>query len=199
MQNVQSDKLATVAINNGITLRELNEKLQNLPQHEIQQQRFEGMVNRHGFPDLLPGIYYGHCENGKRNGYGLLYCENTDHDFSFYECMWVKGRAVRGRRIAIMNGKWAIFEGNLDEKQLITGYAKWNNEDGHSYEGECHQGRWQGMGIYTFENGYFEVGQYINCKSVYRHNYYSSSGRQLLSRIYTEDKNLSRSQIQISY
>ena len=69
----------------GLTFAKLKEK--NDSQRVVDWNAFEG-AKRGDWVDLIEGVYYGQMLNGKRDGYGILYCTNTTNYPFLYECEW---------------------------------------------------------------------------------------------------------------
>ncbi|TNV80178.1 hypothetical protein FGO68_gene3590 [Halteria grandinella] len=155
--------------------------------HTAKQMQFEGVKDRPGFCDLLPGIYYGQCLDEVRDGYGVLYCIIEGGIPSFYECEWNKGIPTKGKRIWIANDKWEKFEGAMDDKYLSQGAGQQQFEEGDRYQGEFKRGDMHGKGKYTFSNGDYQEGQYECDKAIGVHKYFSKEGQLILLRTY--DKN----------
>ncbi|TNV72731.1 hypothetical protein FGO68_gene5912 [Halteria grandinella] len=122
---------------------------------------FEGIDRGDKQPALLSGgIYYGQCEDGVRDGYGLLYCSDSHGVPLLYESMWDRGVPKRGKWIGIYKEGWIMNEGEFDRKYSATGTGtkKWNN--GSKYIGKFEDGKMRGNGKLMSENGSKYEGQW---------------------------------------
>ncbi|TNV81384.1 hypothetical protein FGO68_gene12814 [Halteria grandinella] len=193
-------KLVDAALLHGLTLSRLQTKVSL----EVKEVPFEGnRIFKSG------GIYYGECVDGKRNGYGLLYCTNNYGVPCLYECEW--GATIKGGWIAIWKNKWDKYEGQFDQEYRRTGTGRWENEDGDTYIGEwkdgsmhgqgkwtysdgaVYEGEWKdykkhGQGKYTFPDGNYEIGTWENNEQNGVHKYYSKEGELLEKRTYKDNK-----------
>ncbi|TNV80465.1 hypothetical protein FGO68_gene16597 [Halteria grandinella] len=176
--------------------------------HPVAWSRFEGARDRHDLLDFVAGgIYYGQLVEGVREGYGVLYCTNSDGDQMLYECEWELGLPVSGRMKELFNGKWSKYEGRFDAHYSQTGVGTWSNEDGHKYQGQflkgdrqgqgkytwpdgqVYEGRWRegkkhGSGKLTYANGSFKIGEYVDDREVGRHQKYSKVGNLIVDTDY---------------
>ncbi|TNV74316.1 hypothetical protein FGO68_gene13204 [Halteria grandinella] len=110
--------LADAAIYHGLSLERLNKFAK--PNREILNLPFEGLT-RTPSPDLCPGRYLGQCLTGLRDGYGLLYCKDTEGVPYLFECQWDKGAPQQGMRVLIRIGLWERYEGPFDDKYERSG------------------------------------------------------------------------------
>ncbi|TNV80405.1 hypothetical protein FGO68_gene11492 [Halteria grandinella] len=191
------EKLADLIHQDHQLIDRLREK-QDL-NHTVEWKPFEGVKDRHIWPDLMPGIYYGQCLEGIRDGYGLLTCKEGRSQQILLECEWKKGFPKQGKLILVRENKWRKYEGKFDEKYLRTGIGCQNNEDGNTYQGQyqkgyrhgigqyslpdgsCYEGQlkdgdWHGIGKLTYENGIYSVGQFEEDEKVGVHKFYSKEG-----------------------
>ncbi|TNV83501.1 hypothetical protein FGO68_gene11606 [Halteria grandinella] len=150
-------KLVDAAINHGLSVSKLNEKL--TVSNMISQFYFEGLTNRGGYSDLLPGVYYGQHVNGLREGYGLLFTSEKSVPF-LYECEWAKGMPIKGRWIYFFYNVWEKYEGQLDELYLMTGTGNWEDQDGWTYQGQWQRNNRHGYGIHKWADGDSYQGEY---------------------------------------
>ncbi|TNV80398.1 hypothetical protein FGO68_gene16937 [Halteria grandinella] len=187
-------KLADIIQQDRLLIQRLRER-HNL-NHTVEWKPFEGVKERQGWADLLPGVYYGQCLKGIRDGYGLLLCSNGDNTSFLFECEWVNGFPSQGKVMLIYDNKWNKYEGKFDEKYLRTGIGIWNNEDGdkyqgqfklayrhgsgkytfangESYEGQQKNSNWHGNGTWTYSDGTYSVGKWKEDRRVCVHKFYS--------------------------
>jgi len=95
-------------------------QLNILARTDAQWTIFDG-VQRGCWYALQSGVYYGEMQGGKRHGYGLLYCTDTNGNPFLYECQWMNGLPIIGRYIVIRNGEWIKQEGTFDPIFVLTG------------------------------------------------------------------------------
>ncbi|TNV72250.1 hypothetical protein FGO68_gene4984 [Halteria grandinella] len=162
---------------------------------------FEGLNDRHDWLDFVAGgMYYGQCVDGVRDGYGLLYCKNSEGDQILYECYWENGLPTNGKLLMVSDCKWWSYEGHLDDKYLPTVKGTSSNEDGDKYsgdfkrgnrhgqgkyqwkDGQMYEGKWEddkkhGSGRQTFADGSYSVGEYREDEEVGVHRIYSKEGK----------------------
>ncbi|TNV82722.1 hypothetical protein FGO68_gene1851 [Halteria grandinella] len=102
--------------------------------------------------------------DGKRDGYGIVYCTSTNNDAWLYECEWKQGSPINNGRFIWIYGvkKWNQWEGPLMSDYLLTGTGSWQDEDRYSYQGQFKQGRFHGQGKYIYPNGDFYQGEWMN-------------------------------------
>ncbi|TNV80054.1 hypothetical protein FGO68_gene13105 [Halteria grandinella] len=189
------NKLAEAAIQHGLSIDRLNKLIHQ--NRQIKHLVFEGLIgdgitrNR--------SIYWGQCVGEVRDGWGLVYCTDSDNDPHLYECEWDKGTPVKGREIWIVDNEWRKYEGAFDHEYLQTGTGNVQSEDGsmfegewkrgmvhgrgkgvrangESYEGEFQNGRSHGQGRWTYPDGRYEEGQYEDGKKIGVHMHFSKDG-----------------------
>ncbi|TNV81896.1 hypothetical protein FGO68_gene15470 [Halteria grandinella] len=132
-------KLAEYILQHGWhwSLQKLNEKAHI--NKAIEWNTFEG-ANRNGMSKLQQGVYYGQMENGKRNGFGIVYCTDEMNRSWLYECEWKQGSPINnGRYVWIDNNKWKKWEGRVTE-YLVKDNGSYLDEDGVKYQGVHKQG-----------------------------------------------------------
>ncbi|TNV82758.1 hypothetical protein FGO68_gene8568 [Halteria grandinella] len=127
---------------------------------------FEGINRQPQISDLEPGVYYGQMLNGKRDGYGMLFCTASgpqyfEDDWSIYECKWKDGIPTEGRKTVNNSskyspphkiGKWSTFEGTMSPLFELTGQGLWTHQDFGSYTGTFVDGLRSGYGTYHYPN-----------------------------------------------
>ncbi|TNV82091.1 hypothetical protein FGO68_gene1905 [Halteria grandinella] len=161
--NSQSQsKLAEFILKSGWkwSLAQLNAKTDM--SRVVEWTTFEGAKRGNGFGDLQQGIYYGQMLDGKRDGYGVVFCTATNNEAWLYECEWKQGTPVNnGRFIWIYtDNNWRKYEGPLMSDYLITGTGSWQHKDGDSYQGELKQGNRHGQGKYNWPDGRSYQGEW---------------------------------------
>ncbi|TNV83270.1 hypothetical protein FGO68_gene8445 [Halteria grandinella] len=114
----------------------------------------------------------------KRDGYGIVYCTDTNNQAYLYECEWKQGSPFNnGSYIQIYsNNKWENWEGPLMSDYLLTGTGSWQFEDGHSYQGEYKQGKREGQGKYDWPNGDSYQGEWKNNNRTGQGRYTNANG-----------------------
>ncbi|TNV81417.1 hypothetical protein FGO68_gene2008 [Halteria grandinella] len=112
---------------------------------------------------LVDGVYYGQLLDGKRDGYGILYCTDINNTPWLYECHWTQGRPTHVRYTWVQqDNKWDQYEGALDGGYLLHGEGKMVTEDKHKYSGGWRQGRKHGQGRYEWPSGVSYEGGWEN-------------------------------------
>ncbi|TNV81779.1 hypothetical protein FGO68_gene631 [Halteria grandinella] len=149
--------------------------------------------------------------NGKRDGYGIVYCLNDSRCLLLYECEWKQGVSIQGRYIMIYCGNtWGKYEGQLSSEYLLNGDGCFQDEDGYQYQGqykqgfpdgqgkqnmpngECYEGAWQDdrqhrQGRFTHADGSYHEGEWKNSYKVGVHKYYSKEGVFIKEQEYVHD------------
>ncbi|TNV80332.1 hypothetical protein FGO68_gene16625 [Halteria grandinella] len=211
IQKIRQDghgKLADILQHDHQLIQRLKDK-QDL-NHTVEWKHFEGVKERHGSPDLLPGIYYGQCLEGMRDGYGLIYCLDDEGDPYLIECESNKGLPIKGKMFRILYDYWEKYEGQFDEKYLETCIGNWEHENkstyhgqyqegykhgigkyswscGSSYEGQLKDGDWHGIGKWTYDDGTYSVGEFKEDEKVGVHKFYSKIGVFLREENYDDN------------
>ncbi|TNV82328.1 hypothetical protein FGO68_gene6383 [Halteria grandinella] len=142
-----------------MSLDQINEKADII--RTVERIKFNGAKRDGDFNDLIEGTYYGQILNGKRDGYGIVYCTDTYNDPWLYECEWKEDTPIKGRCILIVQNKWRKLEGRIDETYLITGIGSLEDEDGTQIYGEFIQGELANKGkikaIVVQEDGKLDI------------------------------------------
>ncbi|TNV80594.1 hypothetical protein FGO68_gene10335 [Halteria grandinella] len=149
---------------------------------------------------LKEGLYYGQLLDGKRDGYGIVYCTHQCNEPYLYECEWKQGIPInQGRYIRIFQDQWWKYEGTINETYTLTGYGSELVENGYQYQGEWKQGNqhgqgkalyldgqsydggwefgsWHGEGRYTKQFGLYQTGQWNENKAVGIHKLFTKEG-----------------------
>ncbi|TNV82295.1 hypothetical protein FGO68_gene17358 [Halteria grandinella] len=147
------------------SLQQLNKIALNIPR-QAEWTAFEGAKRENGWSELKAGIYYGQLNlQGKREGYGIVYCTSSNDQPWLYECQWKQGCPINdGRYIQILDNKFKIFKGTLDESYGLTGKGIMIKEDGEIFEGDWQKGKQHGQGKITEQNGSYREGKWSNGK-----------------------------------
>ena len=106
--------------------------------------------NFHGFGTLtFPNgeVYEGEFKENKRNGYGKRLIEN---DILIYEGEWENDK-YHGRGI-LYNPKFN--KDAIVDSEIFKNFNNLKNFQWQKYEGEFHEGKWDGVGILTFAGGF---------------------------------------------
>ncbi|TNV81924.1 hypothetical protein FGO68_gene669 [Halteria grandinella] len=136
---------------------------------------FEG-AQRGKWEALGKGVYYGQVVDGKRHGYGFMYCTNTYGRPILYECQWAWGKPIKGRYIKISGTKWETYEGCMDETYSLTGMGSYQDQNGQEYQGGYKQGNKHGQGSLTNVDGTYSEGEWKDDYRVGVHEHYSKEG-----------------------
>ncbi|TNV78532.1 hypothetical protein FGO68_gene16369 [Halteria grandinella] len=128
-----------------LSLSEINNKYADY-QRKIVFSKFEGAIRKSGWFALQDGLYYGQQLDGKRDGYGILYCISSREIPCLFECEWKENLPVQGRYIWVRNGQLAQYQGQIDDSYTQTGYGVEKRSKGHCFEGEFYQGQYNGKG-----------------------------------------------------
>ncbi|TNV80830.1 hypothetical protein FGO68_gene16696 [Halteria grandinella] len=170
-------KLAEFILKNGWkwSIQQLNESADR--GSTLVWNEFEGAIRGNGAPDLQQGYYYGQMAEGKREGYGIMYCSGTNNAPYLYECEWKEGTPINSGRYLLIesSNKWTMFDGPLIDDYLISGIGSWQSEAGQSYLGLYKHGDRQGYGRNTNPDGSYSEGEWKNHKQVGLHKYYNSN------------------------
>ncbi|TNV80564.1 hypothetical protein FGO68_gene12790 [Halteria grandinella] len=180
----KKNRLVDEAIQWGLSLIRLNNNSQN---KEVKQLPFEGDQWHKS------GLYYGEQADGKRDGYGLLYCINNYGWPYLFECHWKQGQPLRGKSVSINDdNQWRKYEGPFDTEYKCTGIGKFQREDGSGYEGGQKDGMAHGLGRQTFPNGNYLEGQQEYNKFIGIHKHFSKEGKLLHNIAYKNGKEVFR-------
>ncbi|TNV83920.1 hypothetical protein FGO68_gene7233 [Halteria grandinella] len=146
--------------------------------------QFEG-VKREFAPILKKGIYYGQLKDGKRHGLGIVYCTNSENAPVLYECEWKRGVPTRGRYTIIIENQWATWEGEIDQRYLLTGEGVCATEARGRYEGAFKLGRQHGQGRWIERGGESQEGMWQDGYRVGIHSFYSKEGWHIGQSLFT--------------
>lgn len=95
-----------------------------------------GIRQEHKWDELGSGIYYGQLLEGKRDGYGVVYCTNGEKFPFLFECWWIQGMPSRGRYLKVdKTNSWFKYEGTFGENFQLSGKGTLHHEKGYYYEG----------------------------------------------------------------
>ncbi|TNV80010.1 hypothetical protein FGO68_gene8943 [Halteria grandinella] len=110
-----------------------------------QQGQFEGAIRGNGWTTLKEGVYYGQMLNGYREGFGILYCTDTENNPWLYECQWKQGRpSGKGRYTWVWQNQWRKCRGTL-KGYLLEGDGSRREESGYYFKGEFKGGNHPGQ------------------------------------------------------
>lgn len=101
---------------------------------------------------------------GKRDGFGIVYCTTTRNFPYLFECEWSQGTPIQGRYILIVQNQWKKYEGMLDEEYRLTGAGSLHLENGCFYEGLWSQGTTYERGTIAYPDGSLYEGGWENCE-----------------------------------